>query len=320
MRSTCKHGRASFAVVADSPRWIRVGVYQQQTRAARANPQLSLPPSEVQQMMRTQAIAIVTVFFLVGSAHSATSSGSRTGHTFDSAGTTIHYQVQGPDAGEPVLLIHGYRASGSLNWASVMSTLAENYRVITIDNRGHGKSDKPEDPAAYGREMVRDQVRLLDHLGIESAHVAGYSMGGMIALRMLVDHPERVRSAAITGMGWTKDDEETRQRFAAAPPEARPADPVHRAIYVGFGELGISRDHLAAIDVPMITIVGDQDGLFDSSVKPLRAVRPDVPLVLIEGASHMTAPLKPTFRAALLEWLNERSSDEQAAAASTSQP
>lgn len=199
--------------------------------------------------------------------------------SFDSDGVTIHYQVEG--AGEPVLLIHGYRASGDMNWrlAGVNRALADGYKVITIDNRGHGKSDKPTDVASYGRKMVLDQVRLLDHLGIESAHVAGYSMGGMITLRMLVDHPDRVRSAAICGMGWTNDDEETKARFAAAPPAGTNPDPVAVAVRQAWGELGVSRSALEAIQVPMITIVGDRDGLYERSVKPLREVRPDVPLV-----------------------------------------
>ncbi len=226
--------------------------------------------------------------------------------SFDSDGVTIHYQVEG--VGEPVLLIHGYRASGSVNWqlTGVTSALKDKYQVITIDNRGHGKSGKPTDPAEYGRNMVLDQVRLMDHLGIESAHVAGYSMGGMITLRMLVDHPERIRSAAICGMGWTKDDEQTRARFAAEPAADTGANPVHVAVRQAWGELGVSQAALEEIMVPMITIVGDRDGLYERSVKPLREVRPDVPLVLIEGATHSGAPLKLSFREALRTWIDQQ--------------
>ncbi|REJ84628.1 MAG: alpha/beta hydrolase [Acidobacteria bacterium] len=247
----------------------------------------------------------------------AAESSEATSHSFDSDGVGIHYRLSGPTGAEPVLLIHGYRAAGSLNWSATERLLAERYRVITIDNRGHGKSDKPEDPAAYGRAMVRDQVRLLDHLGVDSAHVAGYSMGGMIALRMLVDHPERVRSAAICGMGWTRDDEATRRRYAES--EDAPEDPVHRAVYRAFGDLGISREQLEAIEVPMVAIVGDQDGLYEGSVVPLREVRPDVPLVLVEGASHMTAPMKPAFREALAEWLDLQATNGAATVPSAQQ-
>lgn len=267
------------------------------------------------------ALGVNLSLLLLGPALFAASKETQKVTSFDSDGTRIHYRVDGPAGGEPVLLIHGYRATGSLNWSATIDHLADRYRVITIDNRGHGKSDKPENPEAYGREMVRDQVRLLDHLGIESAHVAGYSMGGMIALRMAVDHPERVRSAAITGMGWTRDDEGTKQRFARPRDEDRaPTNPAYRAAYVKFGDLGISKEQLRAIQVPMITIVGSADGLYQSSVQPLREVRPDVPLVLIDGASHMTAPMKPEFRDALARWIDEQQSSSSSGAAAQSTP
>src|SRR5580704_16817637 len=90
---------------------------------------------------------------------------------FDSNGVKIHYAVEGK--GEPVLLIHGFSANAQMNWGNqgIISALAKDYRVIALDNRGHGKSDKPHDPKSYGQEMVEDAVRLLDHLKIEKAHV-----------------------------------------------------------------------------------------------------------------------------------------------------
>ena len=85
---------------------------------------------------------------------------------FDSNGVKIHYTVQGK--GEPVLLIHGFTASIPLQWGlpGITAALAKNYQVIAFDNRGHGRSGKPHDPKQYGKEMVEDAVRLLDHLHI----------------------------------------------------------------------------------------------------------------------------------------------------------
>ncbi len=227
--------------------------------------------------------------------------------SFESNGTTIYYTVEGE--GPPVLLIHGYRADGNLNWrfGGVNNALVDSYRVITIDNRGHGKSDKPTAPSAYGAEMVEDQVRLLDHLGIEKAHVVGYSMGGMITLRLVVDHPERVLSAGICGMGWTRDDPETKERFRSARrDDGQKNGEVFQAVYNSWGALGVSKADLEAIDVPMIAIVGEKDGLYERSVKPLREVRPDVPLVLIDDATHASALMKPQFRQAIRTWLDEQ--------------
>src|SRR5512145_700779 len=90
---------------------------------------------------------------------------------FDSAGVEIRYTVQGE--GEPVVLVHGFTASVETNWGQpgVIAALAEDFRVIAIDARGHGKSGKPHDPAAYGANMMEDVIRLMDHLGILKAHI-----------------------------------------------------------------------------------------------------------------------------------------------------
>src|SRR5438552_13310574 len=107
-------------------------------------------------------------------------------HYFDSNGVRIRYVVAG--SGEPVVLIHGWSADAEM-WQPLMADLSRDYQVIALDCRGHGKSGKPHDPAKYGIEMTRDVVRLLDHLGIEKAHIAGYSMGGSIAIKLLSEHP-----------------------------------------------------------------------------------------------------------------------------------
>src|SRR5438093_9961355 len=125
---------------------------------------------------------------------------------FDSKGVKIRYTVQGK--GEPVLLIHGFLINQEMNWGGpgVIKELARHYQVIALDNRGHGKSGKPHDPGQYGMEMTEDAVRLLDHLQIKKAHVVGYSMGGVITLKLLVSHPGRLLSATLGGHGGIKED------------------------------------------------------------------------------------------------------------------
>ena len=101
---------------------------------------------------------------------------------FDSDGVKIRYIDQGPRDGEPVVLIHGGFMNAETMWAEpgVIEALDDAFRVIALDLRGHGKSDKPHDPRQYGNPFVEDIVRLLDHLDIEKAHVVAYSMGGRI--------------------------------------------------------------------------------------------------------------------------------------------
>ncbi len=176
----------------------------------------------------------------------ATASLQAKGAFFDSKGVRIHYLDEGE--GDPVLLIHGFTASATLNWGipGILKNLAADHRVIALDNRGHGSSDKPQKMEDYGAEMVEDAVRLLDHLEIESAHVVGYSMGGMIALKMSVPHPERMRSAVIGGMGWTRLDDETRQRYEGSTTQQ--TSPALTACYRRFWELGISEEQLSAVE------------------------------------------------------------------------
>lgn len=124
------------------------------------------------------------------------------GEYFDSNGVRIHYTVEG--AGEPLILIHGLAANADLNWrrAGVNALLRKDFQVIAFDCRGHGLSDKPHQKEQYGPELVNDVTRLMDHLKIDKAHLAGYSMGGFIALEVAIRHPERVRSVALCASGW----------------------------------------------------------------------------------------------------------------------
>lgn len=127
--------------------------------------------------------------------------------SFNSDGVRIAYIDVPPadGAGKPILLIHGFASNHAVNWVNtqwVRALTQAGYRAIALDNRGHGESEKLYDPAAYSSDaMANDAIRLLDHLGIERAHVMGYSMGGRITAHIALDHADRVRSALIGGLG-----------------------------------------------------------------------------------------------------------------------
>jgi pimeloyl-ACP methyl ester carboxylesterase len=124
---------------------------------------------------------------------------------FDSDGVKIHYVVEGK--GEALLMIHPFGVSLQ-GMSFAIKDFSNNFQVIAMDNRGHGQSEKPHDPDAYGMNMIEDQIRLLDHLKIKKAHVFGYSMGGRIALGIVGFHPERVLSAIVGGGGWIPPGQE----------------------------------------------------------------------------------------------------------------
>jgi non-heme chloroperoxidase len=193
-----------------------------------------------------------------------------------------------------------------MNWRFpvVLKILADDYRVITLDNRGHGKSDKPTEAEQYGSKMVTDVIGLLDHLKIDKAHFVGYSMGGMMTMKLAAVAPHRVHSAVIGGMGWTplgpimpERIEGERERSAAL-----------RACARAFPDLGITREELEAIQVPMIVVIGVDDGLLESRVKPLSEVRPEIRVVKIPEANHISCIFRPAFRESIKEFLDQQAS------------
>lgn len=265
------------------------------------------------------------------------------GDYFDSNGVRIHYTDEGE--GTPVILIHGFAANADLNWRSpgVTEELAKDYRVISIDNRGHGLSEKPLDPKKYGREMVDDVVRLMDHLQITKAHIIGYSMGGFITLKLLTEYPERVLTASPCGMAWKPLDEENtsfltkladsiekggtfRPLFERLTPIGEEISEVRIAavdylvgyfndkmalanLIRSFTEFEVREDVLKRNAVPTLTCVGDIDPLRDGAEK-MHELMPSHELVFIEGADHLTTMDNPDYIHALKDFLKKHESPQ----------
>lgn len=225
---------------------------------------------------------------------------------FDSNGVKIHYVVAGK--GEPVILVHGLYSSAKRGWElpGIMSELAKNFRVIALDCRGHGESGKPESDDEYGEKMAEDVVGLMDHLHIAKAHVVGYSMGGMIVMKLLTRHPERVMSAVLGGMGWLKTGSPLQRFWEMARP--RENQKVPDACLRGLAKLAVTEAEVKAVRVPVTILVGDRDPCRRMYVEPLRKIRPDWGEHVIEGAGHMTCVTKPDFKAQVKSALGGRDS------------
>jgi pimeloyl-ACP methyl ester carboxylesterase len=117
----------------------------------------------------------------------------------ENAGVPIHYEIEGN--GPPLVLQHGVTDSLQ-TWyeRGYVDALKCANRLILIDARGHGKSGKPHDPAAYATElMVGDVTSVLDHVGVATARYFGYSMGALIGFGIARDTPERAQAFILGG-------------------------------------------------------------------------------------------------------------------------
>jgi len=257
-----------------------------------------------------------------------------------SDGTNVHFQVLGRPSSPPVLLVPGL-GEDLVGWTLQRVAFAPRYRTIAFDNRGVGRSDKPPGPYTLD-QMVADAVAVLDAAGVESAHVVGLSMGGVISQALGVMHPSRVRSltlvctacrnhpwrrqlleewahtAATRGMRvcsheamrWLVGPRSLR-RFAPALGMVGPLAlqcPPHG--FVAQIEALLSADEsladrLAEVRVPTLVVAGNQDILTPRGDAEEIAERiAGAELVVISGAAHgLTFEHASTFNRIVLDFL-----------------
>lgn len=249
--------------------------------------------------------------------------------TFQSAGVNIAYLDRSPETARfplPVLLIHGFASNIDMNWTStgwVKDLAAAGYRVVAYDNRGHGKSAKLYDPAAYGAPvMAEDARRLLDHLGIPRAHVMGYSMGARIAAFLALKHPERVASLVFGGLGYNMvrgmagtgpiahaleapsidDVKNATARTFRVFAEQTKSDLKALAACIRSSRDPITKEALATLGCPVLVAVGSED-VIGGPAGPLAALIPGARAFVIQGREHMKAVGDRSFKAEVLGFL-----------------
>ena len=247
--------------------------------------------------------------------------------SFSSDGVAIAYREMGE--GEPILLIHGFASNSGVNWVSTgwTDTLTRaSRRVIAMDVRGHGDSDKLYDPALYRpRLMAADAASLLDHLGIASADVMGYSMGARIAAFMALDRGKKVRSLVFGGMGMNLVAGIGGEQEIAAALEADAGDDRTSRVGHGYrvfaewtgGDLRalaacmraqrerMSAGRLATIRVPVLVAVGTEDRIAGSALELARLIPAGEAFEIVDR-DHMLATGDTRFKAAVLGFLERR--------------
>lgn len=221
-------------------------------------------------------------------------------------GIKIHYLELGT-SGTPVILIHGSAGSAS-NWVEngVAEALAKKHRVIAIDCRGHGESDKPLDPEKYGPHLWQDVIDLMDHLKIEKGHVHGYSMGEFITCQLLAYHPDRLITAAFGGSGIPEVEPREqmvtpKDKVGADPREAEVREKLEKAPGRNDEVLKAMRDggmrvkgdvykeiDLTKVTIPVFAIIGEFDTPNRFTHRMARELR-SFSFVVLPGKSHLTA-------------------------------
>ena len=154
---------------------------------------------------------------------------------FTSDGLSLAYDDFGPtDARKAIVLVHGFSANRYENWKRMGwydALAAKGLRGLAFDNRGHGESAKPHEPEKYAREaMARDVFALMDHAGVDRAHLLGFSMGSHIALTAALIDGGRIDHLVVSGVGGrifepARDPDAMAQAMEAPSPEAI-ADPM----------------------------------------------------------------------------------------------
>lgn len=244
--------------------------------------------------------------------------------TFVSDGINLAYETYGE--GAPVLLIHGFGSSGRVNWVETGWTetlTAAGYQAITIDNRGHGESEKLYDPERYYPWLMADDAaRLLAHLGIRSAPVIGYSMGARIAAFLASRHAGAVACAVFGGMGPSLmsglDDSEEIIAGLLAPTLADVPTRVARQFRIFADRTRSDRRALAAcmatsrspmeetevrrIAAPILVVVGSDDTMAGAA-EDLAALIPKAEAVTVPGRDHMLTTGDRRFKEAALDFL-----------------
>ncbi|MEU3229539.1 alpha/beta fold hydrolase [Nocardiopsis alba] len=236
-------------------------------------------------------------------------------HAIAADGTRLWYDVHG--AGEPLLLIHGQSLDHEM-WEGVYTDLAEHHRVVRMDLRGTGGSDAPVD-GPYSMELLAgDAQAVLDDLGIDRAHVYGFSMGGKVAQTLAASAPERVGALVLGSTAPGGDNEVERPHHASVAlrkanteegrvliahlfytPEWADSHPETVARILPRNPLRAQRRHYEAslkhdgwdrlplIQAPTLVVHGEDDELTPVANAELLAERiPDARTLILPGARH----------------------------------
>ena len=243
---------------------------------------------------------------------------------FNSRGVEIAFVDEG--AGPPLFLIHGFASNHRVNWVATGWTkilLEAGYRVIALDNRGHGESQKLYDPSQYSASiMADDAAHLIEHLGLGQVAVMGYSMGARISAFLTMQRPDLVSRAVFAGLAErmvlgvpgseaiavgleaadARDVADPGARSFRIFAEQTKSDLAALAACIRSSRVKIKAEALAAIKVPVLVVAGEVDEVA-GEVQPLVDMIPGAKGVVLPARNHMNAVGDKGFKQAVLGFL-----------------
>jgi pimeloyl-ACP methyl ester carboxylesterase len=238
-------------------------------------------------------------------------------------------------SGHPIVLVHGWGLGSQRNWVDTgwVDALVPLRRVVLLDVRGHGRSEKPTTPGSYGyRAMSADVVQVMDELGLETADLLGYSMGSFIGAALLGSHASRFTSMVLGGIGDETPESAAASVDIAAALRADDAssisDPLGRsyrafvdgdptsdrealavaalAMWPDGDPVALGGDGLASADLPVLVVNGSDDHPYVDTADRFVEALPAARHLVLPGADHVTALLDARFRSAVVEFLGDR--------------
>lgn len=243
---------------------------------------------------------------------------------FTSEGYQISYEIYGE--GTPIVLVHGFGSNSVINWVNtgwVKDLNAAGYQAITIDNRGHGLSEKIYDVAAYpAREMAKDVANLITHLGVGPTVVMGYSMGARISGYLGMDAPEQVSALILGGLGINmvrgmsdssviidalnaerlEDITDKTGRLYRVFADHTKSDRKALALCMAATRTKIAEEDIAQLKMPILVAVGSEDDVAGSG-QELADLLPNGEALVIPNRDHMRATGDPVYKAGVLAFL-----------------
>jgi pimeloyl-ACP methyl ester carboxylesterase len=246
----------------------------------------------------------------------------------------VAYEIAG-EGPQTVVLVHGFASDRVQNWRApgwYQTLNGAGLRVVALDCRGHGESDKPHAPKFYGHDkMAGDVIAVMDDAGIGEAVLMGYSMGGYIAMSLLLHHPERFSKVIVAGVGASyldvaaanegTNDPSRRAAIADALTVADPAtitnvtarnfrlfadqpgkDRLALAACMRGNRDSFTVEQLGTSTRPVLVVCGEKDDL-TGPPGPLAAAFADGRAVTVPDRDHMTTVGDKRYKAAVVEFL-----------------